>query len=505
MTEPDEDPSTPTESPAHVDQAGGPSIDKATADRLAGRICAAASSAAQASCTMLELIAEFDASGALRHWGDAKSVAHWLTLMCDMTPGVAREHVRVARALSSMPSVMNEHRAGRVSYSKVRELSRVADVLDEKRLLEWARVMTAAQLAQAVSTYRSTGADPLSQLARRRVSWWETDDGMVNLNARLTREDAAVVTQALREVQDGANRPPGSIDRATGLPDAMAAGHITLADALVQLGRRYLDSVPTDDSGEDRTLVVVHVAASLLGDGVGADVPAGTSADENVCSIEGQGSIDPRTAQRLACDSPLLPVLVREGEPLALGRTRRLVTRAIRRALRIRDQMCRYPGCHQTRHLDAHHVIHWSAGGATDLDNLVLLCRFHHTVVHDGAIAIDRSGGEVPTWNFRHPDGRLTVDWESDSSLVQWLTQLNRRRHDRLVAVDSLQHPDAKTIRGRGAAHPLDIAACTQALYGAELGEPAEPASPTESTTTALTPPTDAPQHASQDASQDAA
>ena len=176
---------------------------------------------------------------------------------------------------------------------------------------------------------------------------------------------------------------------------------------------------------------------------------------------------DPTTAQRLACDSPLLPVVVRDGEPLALGRTRRLVTRALRRALRIRDQMCRYPGCHQTRHLDAHHVVHWAAGGPTDLDNLVLLCRFHHTIVHDGAIAIDRSGGENPGWNFRYPDGQSTVDWESDPGLVQWLTELNRRRQLRLTAVDSLQHPNARTIRGRDGTHPFDIAACTRALYGA--------------------------------------
>ena len=82
------------------------------------------------------------------------------------------------------------------------------------------------------------------------------------------------------------------------------------------------------------------------------------------------------TAQKHACDSRLLGAVVdRHGKVLALGRTRRLVSKAQRRALMIRDTMCQYPGCHQTRHLRAHHVMSWILGGRTDLDNLILLCR----------------------------------------------------------------------------------------------------------------------------------
>ena len=117
-------------------------------------------------------------------------------------------------------------------------------------------------------------------------------------------------------------------------------------------------------------------------------VPAGTPQPaEAVCHIENVGSIERATAQRLACDNPVLGAVVdKHGRMLALGRTRRLVSTAQRRALMIRDHgMCQYPGCHQTRHLKAHHLSPWILGGGTDLENLILLCQWHHTAVHEAA------------------------------------------------------------------------------------------------------------------------
>ncbi|MDX1489430.1 MAG: HNH endonuclease signature motif containing protein, partial [Acidiferrobacterales bacterium] len=65
---------------------------------------------------------------------------------------------------------------------------------------------------------------------------------------------------------------------------------------------------------------------------------------------------------------------------------------------------CIFPGCHKKRFVDAHHVQHWSAGGETSLDNLVLLCTKHHTLVHEGGFTIDRDFQN--RWFFRRPDGR---------------------------------------------------------------------------------------------------
>jgi hypothetical protein len=96
------------------------------------------------------------------------------------------------------------------------------------------------------------------------------------------------------------------------------------------------------------------------------------------------------------------------GKVLDLGRTKRLATRAQRRALKVRDHgICQFPGCHQTAHLDAHHRTPWSHGGSTDLDNLILLCGGHHTLVHDGGLRIGPAPADsARRWDFWMAEGR---------------------------------------------------------------------------------------------------
>jgi hypothetical protein len=137
----------------------------------------------------------------------------------------------------------------------------------------------------------------------------------------------------------------------------------------------------------------------------------------------------------------------------------------------IRDQMCRYPGCHSTRHLKAHHVVPWILGGRTDLNNLILLCQWHHTTVHEGGVTITRNGDG---WVFRKPDGQSCDWWVDDDNLARHLDfALHRRQlaHDRLAAVNSFQHADAQTIRPRWTGEPFDLHACVQALFTIKLRE----------------------------------
>jgi len=96
------------------------------------------------------------------------------------------------------------------------------------------------------------------------------------------------------------------------------------------------------------------------------------------------GSISAASARRISCDCELTPIRIDgEGVPLNLGRSQRLVSPAQRRALIARDHGCAFPGCNRPpAWTEAHHVAHWIDGGATDLVNLVLLCRRHHTVIH---------------------------------------------------------------------------------------------------------------------------
>jgi hypothetical protein len=514
---------------------------QAAADALAGRICAAAAMATQSECQLLELIGEFDQIGAIRWWTDVKSLAHWLSWACAMAPGVAREHVRVAKALPRMPTVAEAFRQSRLSYSKVREITRVVDVVDESRLCELALTATASQLARMISGYRAADGSRIRQQPKRAVTWHNREDGMVDFTVRLPAEEAAVLIAAITAAKDQFGAPPAKPDPCEGDQKATDPAYSS-ADALLDVARVFLDTAPEDRSGEDRTLVVVHVSAENLGRRIGdgnvpagtcddaedkvaggtrhggrdvpagtcvdsdtngsgrlrhdsdggdvlagsggevGDVPAGTFSAEEVadptCHIDGVGPIETETARRLACDSSLLgAVVTKHGNVLALGRSRRLVSRALRRALMIRDSMCRFPGCHQTRHLQAHHRISWADGGATDLGNLILLCQWHHTAVHEGGMTIRHTASDEPgqRWEFVMPDGSPHRPWYTTEHLPTLLRQqLDRQReHDtaQLAAVTGFNHPDAQTIRPGWAGERFDLHECVQALFNMKLPE----------------------------------
>ena len=134
----------------------------------------------------------------------------------------------------------------------------------------------------------------------------------------------------------------------------------------------------------------------------------------------------------------------------------------------IRDRICQHPGCHQTRHLKAHHIRSWAAGGTTDLKNLILLCQFHHTTVHEGGITITHT---ADGWQFTLPDGTPCQNWHTDIPLA------NRLRHHQatrqhIEEVDTFGHPDAKTIQPTWAGEPFNIHECVQALYRMKRPQP---------------------------------
>jgi Domain of unknown function (DUF222)/HNH endonuclease len=124
---------------------------------------------------------------------------------------------------------------------------------------------------------------------------------------------------------------------------------------------------------------VVHVAAETL-----------TDRSAGCCEFEHGASMAAETARRLACDASVVPLYENDdGEPLNVGRKTRTISAPLRRVLNARDKGCRFPGCSNTRYIDAHHVQHWANGGETKPSNLVSLCRFHHHAVHEGGIRIE--------------------------------------------------------------------------------------------------------------------
>ncbi len=149
------------------------------------------------------------------------------------------------------------------------------------------------------------------------------------------------------------------------------------ADALVRICERWLYDVFSATKmppARPRTALVVHVDVDTL---------SGADADGR-CHIEDGPAVPLGVARRLGCDGDLVTVLERDGVPLHVGRSRRVVSGRTRRLLQLRDQGCRYPGCGvPADDTEGHHVVHWADGGETSLANLVLLCRRHHRAAHE--------------------------------------------------------------------------------------------------------------------------
>ena len=161
------------------------------------------------------------------------------------------------------------------------------------------------------------------------------------------------------------------------------------ADALVALA--------APDGDRNHYQVTVHVSAETLraDGGIDADDPP---------EIEDGPVLAPDTVRRLACDAAIVPLIERaNGEVLAIGRKSRTITPALRRAVKRRDAGCRFPGCTQMRFVDMHHIQHWADGGETRLDNLALLCRHHHRLIHEGGYTVKRTA--VGSFEFCNPRG----------------------------------------------------------------------------------------------------
>ena len=356
-----------------------------------------------ATCRWLGLVAEYDAREGWAQWG-CQSCAHWVAWQCGIAPGVAREHVRVARRLGELPLIQAAFAEGELSYSKVRALTRVENVKREQELLDLARHATASQLERLLRAYRGVVAAERAAAGEppeRWIAFDHADDGSVLLRGRLPAEEGALVIAALEAAQDWlaqqdvpAGTPDvGEADVPAGTPATPRRGRgEARADALIALADAFVAGAAR--TGGDRHQVVLHVDTGALS----GDEPGGR------CELEDGSPLALETVRRLACDASLVQLLERDGQPLAIGRKTRTIPPALRRALHARDRGCRFPGCGSRRFLDAHHIEHWANGGATELDNLVHLCGYHHRLLHEGGYRItSTSGGRIL---FHRRDGR---------------------------------------------------------------------------------------------------
>ena len=285
--------------PATRAAESAPDDSTARLEQLGDRIAELSARIQSATWELLMLIREFDAENG---WSGCLSCAQWLSWRTGLAPGPAREHVRVARALGELPKLSAAMRRGRISYSKVRAVTRVATPENEQRLLDVALSGTAEHVEQIARSWRRVDraaeqAEEQRQDRSRSLRTWVDDDGMVVLRGRLTPEIGAVLRRALEAACDEARRKPAAEgDGATvGDGDAAAsadgAGEPTLAqrqaDAIGMVAEAALAGGLDRGTAGDRYQVVLHVDAEALTES--RDVPAGTPAG----AAAGPGQQDP--------------------------------------------------------------------------------------------------------------------------------------------------------------------------------------------------------------------
>ncbi|HEX5937132.1 MAG TPA: DUF222 domain-containing protein [Actinomycetota bacterium] len=330
---------------------------------------------------LLRLVAEADRRGIWRRSG-ARDLSHWLAIRHGISQWKARRWVGAAHALEHLTDLGHALDAGELGIDKVVELARFAEFETEAGLIAWARRVSCAAVRRKADVEVRRTLDDVREAERARfLNWWHVDDGnRLGLEGELPAAQGAIVVNALQRVTDSMPWMPGEQD-----PSYAEARR---ADALVALCSQRI----AEDADPDRATVVVH---ARLGD----------VASRGAGEIEGGGRLHPETVRRLLCDARVQAVVENEdGEPIRLGRLSREPSPAMMRQLRYRDRECRFPGCGSRRFTQAHHVVWWRDGGTTDLDNLVLVCFFHHRLVHEHGWRIELGRDGVVRW-FQ-PEGR---------------------------------------------------------------------------------------------------
>ncbi len=301
-------------------------------------------------------------------------LTRWTALHGDLSDVEARSLVTVSRTLVSHPDTGDQIADAEISQTRARLLARAAQAhrklyeRDEEILLGFAAEQSITDLTRSLRYWRHCAEDEATidkpQPDREAASYLHaslTMGGMVRLDGLLD----PVAGEALLTTLDAATPPPNRHDsRPAPNRRAQALGDICL---------QWLRNGTTDGG--------VRAAVTLI---VDLDTLEGRYGKR--CELDTTGPVDRATALRILCDCDVSRVISRgESEVLDLGRSTRTPSPAQRRALTLRDRHCRYRGCDRPpKWCDAHHIDPWALGGETDLANLVLLCRYHHGLVHKG-------------------------------------------------------------------------------------------------------------------------
>jgi hypothetical protein len=326
---------------------------------------------------LLVLIGELDVRGTWALSG-ALSCAAWLASVCGTDAGTAHNQLRVARAMRAFPGLDAAMACGDVSYAKARVLAAHLDHDNAAALIAIAQRTPAGRLGAAIAAWSQRHDDPDTIRARqhqgRSCSWRCDPDGMVTLTARMTPHVAAAVcavidthvlhtdhapAAAATPPAHGPDAPAGVAAAATPAPGTAPAGAIPSRPTLAQQRHDALAHAVAH-GGQITTEVLVHVTAD------GNHLTDGTPLSDHAVT-------------QLLPDAHIALLLHdTRGHPIDASPRRRNPTRRQRRVLDARQHECAHPGCTCRTFLHYDHIIRYTDGGTTTLDNLQRLCGPHN-------------------------------------------------------------------------------------------------------------------------------
>jgi hypothetical protein len=328
----------------------------------------------------VELLGELDRREAWRDEG-ATSLEVWVVERCGVSASTARTCAHVAGRLFDLPELAAALGAGELSFDKVRAVVDVATPETDHDLRARAAECSVRQLADLA---RSTRGTSVQRDHERRTL--RCNDRLRTVSIQLPPAPYAEVRSCL---EARARRIPS---------DGETPWDQRMCDAFLQVVRS------SGTGGSSPWLVVAHVPLGSLMDE--ASALAG--------DLERGGLLSAETVRRIACDATVVIAVDDDvGHTMYEGRARREPTDAQRREVRRRDRHCRFPGCTNATFTNAHHIRPWKPDGRTDIDNLALLCDYHHHRVHSTQWTM--SGDANAVLSFVGPTGRVMTSRPSPS------------------------------------------------------------------------------------------
>jgi hypothetical protein len=304
---------------------------------------------------------------------------HWLRVNLHLTGGAASDRIAVGQQLHNIPESHQSLLEGEIGFAHLAHIARTAAAIeesgtnkrfDETPLLEKARELPVGRFIDFTHHMRHAGdpegyaAEQTAKVEARSLSIRTGEGGMVWVRAVFDPEGGAIFRTAVESMA----KPNGKGDD--------RKRERRLADAAVELAAHSLDNALVPQRGSVRPHLNVVTTLETLKREAGA--PA--------ADLDFSLPISAETVERIACDCSVTRILLgSDSAVIDVGRAKRVITPAQRKALNVRDRGCRWPGCDRpATWTSGHHLKHWIKGGPTDLPNLALICLRHHWMTHEG-------------------------------------------------------------------------------------------------------------------------